>query len=548
VVIALINPVGEFMINDDWTFVRSLEILISEGRLAPTGWGPSWAPGGPALLTHLVWGRLFTYFWGFSLTGLRISVLTLAILGSVALLILLRSCKAGAVEALWATLTVVFNPLFLSQSFTYMTDVTFAVMMIFSLLFLAVGTQGRKFYLIVLGLLFALLAILTRQLGFVIPVAFVLVCFVHPAGRKLGTWKAFFLTLVLVIIPWMAYEYYLSVIGSTPLSHHLVFQEIFLHPREMGLVDYLLFLYDNLFTFGLTYVAFFISPVLALKYRFLISWTPFKYFALLLTGLFVLFEIALIVGAVEGPVIFGRNVIFNLGLGPILLKDMYILRMQRPPLLPPSFYYLVVYWTILSVVAVLRLAYWSFARMLKRSASEDDSEIVFLPCLALIAGLLYLFIIMLSGYYDRYLIAACVLFVIWLVSDRETSAQTAFRPFPLVIAAAPFVLFLGSSVCLVHDFMELKRTQKQAFDYLVQEKSENPCHMDGGFEFNGYHCYDPNFRAVKGFSWWWVHKEDYVITLGPLSGYQTVRTFPFTRYYGPPAAIHILKPLPQESR
>ena len=102
----------------------------------------------------------------------------------MALLILLRLFKAGAAEALWATLTVVFNPLFLSQSFTYMTDVTFTSMMIFSVLFLAVGMESRKTYVIALGLVFALLAILTRQLGIVIPAAFVLMCFV--ASRRAG--------------------------------------------------------------------------------------------------------------------------------------------------------------------------------------------------------------------------------------------------------------------------------------------------------------------------------------------------------------------------
>src|SRR5208283_658842 len=168
--------------------------------------------------THLIWGRLFTYFWGFSLTGLRVSVLVLGILGSVAMLVVLRLFKASVAEAFWATLTMVFNPLFLSQSFTYMTDVTFASMVIFSVLFLAIGIDNRKIHIVALGLIFALLAILTRQLGIVIPVAFVLVCFVHPAGLSVGKWKALFLTLILVIVPWAAYEYYLSVTGSTPIS------------------------------------------------------------------------------------------------------------------------------------------------------------------------------------------------------------------------------------------------------------------------------------------------------------------------------------------
>jgi hypothetical protein len=74
---------------------------------------------------HLLWGRLFTFFGGFSITVLRISVLTLGILGSCALLVLLRLGGASAWVALWGALTLVVNPLFLSQSFTYMTDITF---------------------------------------------------------------------------------------------------------------------------------------------------------------------------------------------------------------------------------------------------------------------------------------------------------------------------------------------------------------------------------------------------------------------------------------
>ena len=62
VIVLIVNPVGEFMVNDDWAFVRALETLAFEGRMPTTGWGPSWAPGGPSLIVHLLWGRLFTYF------------------------------------------------------------------------------------------------------------------------------------------------------------------------------------------------------------------------------------------------------------------------------------------------------------------------------------------------------------------------------------------------------------------------------------------------------------------------------------------------------
>ena len=545
-IIEIINPAGEFMINDDWAFVRTLQILISEGRFAPTGWGPSWAPGGPALLTHLIWARIFTYFWGFSLTGLRVSVLIIGILGSVALLVLLKMSKAGVAEAFWATLTLVFNPLFLSQSFTFMTDVTFTSMTIFALLFLEFGVEHRKIYMLVIGLLFALLAILTRQLGIVIAIAFVLLCFIHPAGRAIGKWKASCLALGLAIIPWVAYEYYLSVVGSTPLSQHLVLQEMFLYPQVKGFPDYFMFLFEGLFTCGLTYVGFLISPVLALKYRLIFSWRPFRYFAVVFTGLFILFEAALIGGIIDAPVKFCLNVIFNFGLGPVLLKDVYIMGVQRVPALPAAWYYLAVYWAILAEAGCLQLMFRSLMRLSKAIVHQEHPDIAFLPALSLLAGLMYLGIIVLSGFHDRYLIAVCVFFIVWLISDRDPSDQPVFTSRALFAGAVPLVVMIWFSVSGVHDFMALKRSQKEALDYLTQDIRVNPCNVDGGFEFNGYHCYDPNFQPKEGLSWWWVHKEDYVITLGPLPGYDTVGTFPFKRLCGPPAAIHILKPVRQD--
>jgi len=105
------------------------------------------------------------------------------------------------------------------------------------------------------------------------------------------------------------------------------------------------------------------------------------------------------------------------------------------------------------------------------------------------------------------------------------------------------VICLGLwSTCQVHDFMEMKRSQKQAHDYALQKLGVNPCSMDGGFEFNGYHCYRNDFQPHQGLSWWWVSREDSLVTLGPLPGYRVLQIFPFQRYCGPSGAIHLLQP------
>ena len=543
VIVLIVNPVGEFMVNDDWAFVRALETLTFEGRMPTTGWGPSWAPGGPSLIVHLMWGRLFTFFGGFSITVLRISVLTLGILGSCALLVLLRLAGASAWVALWGALTLVVNPLFLSQSFTYMTDITFAGMAVFSLLSLHAGVQRASTPMIVLGMLFALCSILTRQLGVIIPLAFVTACFLHPRGTDLGRWKMVFLVTLVDLVPWAAYEYFLYSIGSTPITQHQVFQNLLLYPQTRGLFAYLAFLCANFFSAGLLYVGFLISPVLALKYRVLSGWRAFKYFFVILTSTFLLLESALLTGIIDLPVFFSRNIIFNFGIGPILLKDTYILEITRTANIPKPLYYFLLYWSILSLGAVLCLMYSSLRRLLRTESGAAHQEIKFLPLFALLAGLMYLGMITPGGFHDRYLIPVCIFFIVWVVSDLELGWDQSLRLSAVLGGFLPFLLLAFLAVLGTHDFMDMKRSLKKAQDYLVHQMNVQPCDIDGGLEFNGYHCYSPDFRPHEGLSWWWVRKEDYLITLGPLPDYQVVRSFPFKRYFGPDGAVFVLRPL-----
>ena len=83
--IAFVDPRGEFPINDDWSFQRALERFLYEGRLGSTGWGHDIrTAGGPALLTQLLWAAAFVRALGYSFVTLRIAVLTLALLGTLA--------------------------------------------------------------------------------------------------------------------------------------------------------------------------------------------------------------------------------------------------------------------------------------------------------------------------------------------------------------------------------------------------------------------------------------------------------------------------------
>jgi 4-amino-4-deoxy-L-arabinose transferase-like glycosyltransferase len=538
----VVNPCGQFSINDDWSFVKILEAPWSEGKMPATGWGK----GGPSAIVHVLWGGLFRRIGGPSLTVLRLSVLLMGILASIALLILLRLAGAPRYLALWGALALVFNPLFLSQSFTFMTDVTFCTILIVSVLLLYLAVERSSVALAVVGLFFSLLAILTRQIGIVVPLAFVTACFVHPKGRDLGPVRVLFLTLAVAFAPWLGYEYFLSISGSTPVTKHDVFQNILNVPRSLGPWGYTCLLVQNLFLVVLGYSSFLVSPALALRYPKELSRSPLKQLFIALTLGFAAFEIAILAGWINPPVVFHRNVIFDFGIGPILLKDTYILKVRRVAGLPPALFYGVVYLAAVAEVTLWALAIRWLRRFHKRRGVGNGDSTSFLALLAFCAAAFYVGIILLTGFHDRYLIPVCALIIIWLAAVDGIGHRSLH--WSGAVPAAMTMLIIGFfSVAAVHDFMELKRAQHRAAEYVMNQLGASPCDFDGGFEFNGYHCYKKGFTSAKGASWWWVAHEKYVLTLGPLPDYRVVKTIPFKRYLGSNGAIHVLAPVREAS-
>lgn len=535
-IIAAVNPCGEFMVNDDWAFVKSLEVLRAEGRMPTTGWGPEHAPGGPSLIVHLLWGMVFTKAVGFSLTALRLSVLSLGILGSIATLVLLRLAGAPRWLAMVGALTLVLNPLYLALSFTFMTDVTFTTMAVVSGLFLWLGATRSNMGLIAVGFTFALVAVLVRQVGLVIPFGFVAACALHPDGARLGRLKVLVLAFVIVVVPWALYEAALAFAGSTPFTHHQIIHNIVREPLERGFPDYLAVLAGRVAHAALGYTCVLISPVVAVRLAEFLTARWFRGVVIVLTAGTVLLEAAILTGMIDPPVFLHRNVIFDFGLGPVLLKDTYILGITRTWTMPKWIFYLIAYWAVISMVVVAALSASCFKDLMGRGGKSS-----FLGSFALLCAIAYVGIIVLTGFHDRYLIPLCFFVVVWLVAEAPLEVRT-FSATKLALAGVPLILMASFSVPALHDFMELKRSVAKANDTLLKEFKVDPCRSDGGFEFNGYHCYRPDFRSKDGLSWWWVSAEEYVVTLGPLPGFQVVRTFPFSRWLGPDGAVFILRP------
>jgi hypothetical protein len=114
----LIHPYAETGICDDWSYIKTTQILAQTGHIVYNGWASA------MLGWQLSLGALFAKLFGFSFTAVRLSTTVVAI----ATTWLLQSAFVRAGLCQWnatlATLTFVFSPLYLPLAFTFMTDVS----------------------------------------------------------------------------------------------------------------------------------------------------------------------------------------------------------------------------------------------------------------------------------------------------------------------------------------------------------------------------------------------------------------------------------------
>lgn len=114
----LVRPYAEIGIDDDWSYVKTAQVLVATGHLVYNGWATA------MLGWQLYLGALLVKVFGFSFTVVRLSSLLEAM--ATGWLLQQTMVRAGLTErnATLATLTVIVSPLFLPLATTFMTDIS----------------------------------------------------------------------------------------------------------------------------------------------------------------------------------------------------------------------------------------------------------------------------------------------------------------------------------------------------------------------------------------------------------------------------------------
>lgn len=525
VAVLLINPVGNFPINDDWTYKVIVDRILKDGSFAFPSSGAT-----ANVIVQTYWGALFCLLLGPGYTALRISSLTLALFGLWAAYGTAREVGARRSVALVAAATLGVAPLYLPMASSFMTDVPFTNLVGIAVYCMARGMRREDRRFVILGFAVALGSILHRQFGLLLVIAFGMAQVAHKRG-SLRSILLFIGVTILGAAIHMGFQRWLIlthrtavvVIGSaTDFGPGL-------DPKKWGIAiaNFLVLLpYLGVMLLPLYCATGFASA------RAFIRDKPW-----IARGIAVLIVILQLVAAWNREKYFpgyGNN-LTERGLGPTLLYDRWLLDINHPAAPFPH-----ALWTMLfiagtvGVAAILldlagaatRLGRGFFAKRWEGQPWVDGLVLTNM----LLYGLLVCMMTVKPSAFDRYMLPFIPpMMLLILAYNDHTCRWTKER---IAATAALLAAFGAFSIVATGDYLAWHRTRWAATDILAA-MGVPPTKIDGGYEYNGSHFYMEKITAdwSKPFqrSWWWVHDDEYVIGGGPVPGYRIIRSLPYYR-------------------
>lgn len=518
ILMLIVNPIGNFPLNDDWAYAKNVFYLSEHGILRFSDW--------PAmtLISQMLWGAAFCKVFGFSFTVLRFSVLLLGLAGLNLMYVFLRKLTDNQLLALFSSLVFFLNPLFFSLSYTFMTDVPFLVTILAALFFyVKYFYNDNKISYLLIAVFFSMLASFIRQTGLILPLTIFAGHFLLT--RRFTKQLAWYFVSV-IFISAMLYAYIVWLKASGNLSGSFSTGSELLKQgnpgdflRKIHLRSGILLLYNGLF----------LLPLLLLIFK---SW--WKTLSLLQKQ--ILFPLALILTL---PVFAAwdhvpvSNLLSRYGLAPRLLKDAYWGMNLRPFLSDFGFFALKIGGTLGSLMIIFYSLCIVAKFPWKKSSDQDLNHPVFgsinqlkLRFISLLMIAAYWLFLMLGNYFfDRYYLFFLPFFILLFVPARFISSA-----FANTLAVVILVIYSFFSISGTHDYLAFNRARWQALTKLVAS-GITPAEIDGGFEFNGwYQTHARNPDTDFGKSWWFVKDDRYLITSGDFCGFRKKEKYHFSSY------------------
>ena len=490
-IIFIVNPIGDFPLNDDWSYAVPVKSLLDGNGIKFTGWMSM------TLFSQVLWGALWCKIFGFSFTVLRFSTLFLGWIGVIYSYKLICQFSDNKLNSFLFTLLVAFNPIYVNLSFTFMTDVPFYAFSVVSICHYLKYVENRSGLKdLIFGLLFMLISVLTRQIGLAIPLAFLVI-----GVFKWLKYKKFdihhFYPFVLGFVVFLSYQYvareYFEARGRYDEMNDELLYNLIHEPHVLAL---------NVFkkcVMGLIYICWFITPLLFVH---LIKNKKYLIFSTTILGVIwtaLLYKADLIL-----PIL--SNIIYDFGLGPISLYDALFYENQTTS----QFKVTQAFWIIITGLVSVLMFYVLYLFFKNRNKIFGDEKLSFILSIILI----YVPVLCVIYTFDRYYIFTISLSICLYVSFVNINFNKQLYSFMTF-------LILLFSIAGTKDYLNRNRVRWSITNHLVVEEYIPSIKIDGGFEFNGYLNYnDEDFN--KGLRNLWANDTDYLITLTNLKGTEQI--------------------------
>lgn len=524
--LCIVNPIGDFPLNDDWSYGLTVKRLINDGDFHPLGWT------GAPLLSNVLWGALFCIPAGFSFTALRLSTLAISLAGVFGIYFLLRELRQPRWLAVVAALTVCFNPVYYALSNTFMTDVFYTAVSAIAVHFFVRNLKDGMDADWVAGTVLVVVATLSRQLAVSIPMAFAVSLLLKNgiAGRNVLRAAV---PLLFSVGSLVVFGKWLEASGRMPTQYNVkseMLVKALATPQKLPIT-----LIANTYI-GLQYLGLFLMPVLVFQSVGLLRTRRNQTLAIFIVSLAILcglyVKLASSFGHYLAMPILG-NIMIKSGIGALTLRDEYVLHLGHVPELPSGFWAGVTAVSLSGAVLLTTTVGVGVANMIPKlklgKLAGNEAVSVFL----LSSMLIYFLPISLAGFFDRYLIPEMPLTIACIASFLSChSSSSEAKPIGVRFVAVAFLAALGLfAVCGTRDYLEWNRLRWQALHGLLDGQSVEAEQIDGGLEFSGLYFYD--LTSPKLDSLWWVRDGTYLIGFGEVPGFAIVKEYRYNNWMPP---------------
>jgi len=503
--IAAVDPRADFPLHDDWMYA------VSTWDFAKTGHFHFPVFTVVSLRAQVLWGALWTKLFGESFDVLRASTLFL----SLATLLVVNRILARAGAAPWlcvvGPLALLFNPIFLWSSCSYMTDVPFLFASAVAFYAFARGLDEDRLPLILAGCAAAIVSWFIRQNGVVnlLPPLAVL------AWTRPRRWRAFAAPIVACgvafVMLWFFKRDWLT--GSTAMfvvHYHMWLESSFRLSEQVSvLLHYIGF---NAIDCALFFLPLTI-PLVTMR-------TRSKRMLVALAVIAVLVIVRTTHLAMNGYLvpysavhlfsdIFPGPIFFDFGVGPVNLIDVW--DGQPYPFVMPQAARLLL--TVIAAVLATLLIWSMFHTRGNTTTKLAVGSIVFGTLILFGSGL----------FFDRYSLDAG-----WAIAVALPLIVPWEKRLARALAIAALIVVALFSTLAVREHFAWQRARWTAFRDLRADGIALD-QIDGGAEINGYYELRdaPLSKARKGHP-----PRPYVIAFNAMPGYRVARRYPFSGFFG----------------